>query len=240
MRIVFVLVALWLQLMGAKEPEALSVVRDFSLNEKVMPKQYLSNPHLRASEYLRNKPELSSDEKAQITHEINQILSRVALESFCKGGSYSLDPIYEFHEGRQRLVGHQLFLNFSCTLEHDEIARFNALINEMDKMASSSGFFSFSIPSLNATLSAEDIEGAKERGYEKLLLLALEKESTYSKLTKRQCALHEIEFAPSHGYAPRPLRASLKSADSATMELQAPLVHEEDVNVSATASYRCQ
>ncbi|WP_277640664.1 SIMPL domain-containing protein [Wolinella succinogenes] len=246
MRIILLSLLLFFSFSLAKSEESLegfTLSREISLQEKVTPSRYLSNPSLRASEYLRNKPDLTSAEKAQITQALNQILDRVSKEKFCKGGSYSIDPLYEFNEGRQKLIGHQLFLNLSCTLKNEEIARFNALINDIDKMASSSGFLLFSVPSLSATLSSEDIAMAKEAAYEKILALALDKAKEYSQIALKKCSLIGVEFDSTPSMTPRIMSARLKSGDSmegSAIEPGVPLVQEEDLPISAQVTYRCK
>ncbi|MGP1579803.1 MAG: hypothetical protein ACTTH5_02100 [Wolinella sp.] len=224
--------------------EGFSLTREFSYTKKLIPNQYRSTPTLRASEYLRNKPELSSQEKGQITHTINKILERTKQESFCKGGSYSLEPLYEFHDGRQKLIGHELNLQFSCTLKSEDISRFNALINEMDHLASESGFLHFLIPPLHAQISAGEIDRAKENAYEELLILASKKATHYSKVSARTCTLAEVNFDDSIDHEPRAFVFSTKAAEARnlrdSMELTPPLAQEEDISLSAHVRYRCK
>lgn len=224
--------------------EGFSLTRELSYTKKLIPNQYRSTPTLRASEYLRNKPELSSQEKGQITQTINKILERAKQESFCKGGSYSLEPLYEFDDGRQKLIGHELNLQLSCTLKSEDISRFNVLINEMDRLASESGFLHFLIPPLHAQINEEDISRAKEEAYEKLLRLASEKAAYYSKVSARTCALEEVIFDDSIDYAPRAAYVFAGKAEARnlrdSMELTPPLVQEEDVSLSAHVRYQCK
>ncbi|MGP1450376.1 MAG: hypothetical protein ACTTJS_04545 [Wolinella sp.] len=218
----------------------LSISRPIKASIQITPSQIIAESGIIASELLRNKGAITTKEKSQIISDTNKILDRVKSESFCKGGSYTLEPIYNHEESKLKLLGYNLFSMFSCSLKTDELPRFNALVNDMQILADNSQYLELQLPIIRTTIKDDESEKAMEKAQEELLKKALKEAEKYSQITQKSCSLQTMIFLDSINHIGTNM---LKNATFTSMESQmpgAPVAKEETITIEGTAEFICK
>ncbi|KGI55786.1 hypothetical protein [Campylobacter sp. MIT 97-5078] len=216
---------------------------ELEASNKLTPDTFTSTPSFSASAILSTRTNLTSDEKASIAGAFNEILDRVAQDKLCRGGSYSIEPTFEYNNGLQIPKGQRFEASLTCEIKAEQLASYNTLLNDMDKIAGKSGFFTMSMPSLKAKFSKEQLVNNEKILSEELLKQALSEQERYSNLTAKACTLESLDLNTGNSHVPIfrsvALSASSAKADS-TFENALPIVGEEDRSLSALVRYRCK
>lgn len=217
--------------------EGFSFSVELQSSNKLTPTVFVSTPRFTASESLSTKINLSAEEKALIANVFTEILSRVEQESFCSGGSYSVEPIFSYEGGIQTPKGQRVEASLSCKIKTDELLSYNKLLNDIDALASKSGFITMSMPALRASFTNEELKENEKKLSEELIQKALANTAYYTKLTNKQCELINLDFSS----LPIPRALSVKSQESATnFDTTLPVVSEEEHAITALVTYLCR
>ena len=216
--------------------------KELQATAKLMPDSFVSRPRFSASRFLSSKISLSADEKAAVASAFNEILARVAQEKLCRGGSYTIEPTFSYKDGVEIPKGQRVEASLSCKIKSNELERYNALLNDIDKIATKSGFITMSLPALSANFSSELLRENEEKMREELIKSALANAESYSKLTDKKCELKNLDFSRSFGGGYRTMSAKeMAVADEAAHFSNAlPVVDEEERFISANATYVCK
>lgn len=221
------------------DKKAFSFTQELQSANKLMPDIFISNPKFLASQYLSTKADLSIQEKALITKTFNEILQRVARDKLCRGGSYAIEPTFLYKNGIETPKGQRVRANLSCKIRADELEKYNALLNDIDNIATKSGFIIMSLPALRAGFSNELIKENETKLREELIKTALDTAKHYAELTNRQCELKKLDFSSSVAYASAAVRESAGDSSSA-FKNALPVVSEEERAINALATYVCR
>lgn len=231
----------------ATPPKTLEIVRTIETSTKLLPTHFQSNLRFNASASLSTKPSLSSEEKANIHNLFNAILTRVKQDNFCKGGSYSIEPTFEYKDGLRIPKGQSLNASLECEITKEQLPAYNKLLSDLDGMLGDS--VTLTIPALQAILQPEEIRAAQEKLSDTLLQLATQKAQDYSNLLQKTCSITQVNFTNFSPIGPIFARSSLMaaapmSADSANFKAKSynnalPIVEEDEQKIDATVAFRC-
>lgn len=230
--------------LNGTEKKGFNFTQELQSANKMTPDTFVSTPRFVASEFLSTKVSLTTQEKALIAKAFNDILERVAKDKICRGGSYTIEPTFSYKDGIETPKGQRVEARLSCKIKAEELDAYNALLRDIDSIATKSGFITMSMPALRASFSSEALKENEMKLREELINTALATGERYSKLTNKTCELKNLDFSGS--FAPRGYLLSAKqavaesaSADS-VYENALPVVGEEERSINAVASYTCR
>ncbi|MGI0440361.1 hypothetical protein ACRE1S_07565 [Helicobacter himalayensis] len=198
----------------------------------IMPDSYVALPKIRESENLAKKINLSNEEKAVIDVAFQKVSEKFAQSELCKGGSYTLEPNYSYKDGAKTLVGQRLSADFSCSFKKEEFEKYATMIKEVDSISDNLGYFTLIIPSVNTTLSKEQVEKVRGELEEVLFAKIRESESNFSQHLGKTCksvklSLNENQLLRSHVALASNLSAEpIESAQQKQLGTQISLICE--------------
>lgn len=223
--------------------EGFTFTQDLSAANKLTPDTFTSHPRFSANRILSTKESLTSEEKSRIAAAFNAILARVAQDKLCRGGSYTIEPTFSYKNGVEKPVGQRVEASLSCKIKADELDAYNALIADIDKIASKSGFIAMSMPALHAQFDAEALKKNELKLREELILSALATATHYTKLTGKTCSLTNLNFSKNPVARLMSVNAAEEmavAADSTSFKNALPVVGEEEREINAVGSFVCK
>lgn len=208
--------------------------RNIEVSNEIMPNIFNTTLNFSASEELSKKTIVSSDEKDHIAKTFKEISDRIAKENYCKGGSYTLEPSYNYYQEAKTLNGYKLYSNFTCQIPQNKSKDYENLIKDIEGISNTNVLISFNTKALQAGFDETILEANKEDLYDLALKKAFEKAQYYSKTLAKTCLVKNIHFDNNNikYYAPN-LTAS---ADSVVL----PIVKSEKQNLKANVLFVCQ
>ncbi|EAK9946560.1 DUF541 domain-containing protein [Campylobacter lari] len=208
--------------------------RNIEVSNEIMPNIFNTTLNFSASKELSKKTIVSSDEKDHIAKTFKEISNRIAKENYCKGGSYTLEPSYNYYQEAKTLNGYKLYSNFTCQIPQNKSKDYENLIKDIEGISNTNVLISFNTKALQAGFDETILEANKEDLYDLALKKAFEKAQYYSKTLAKTCLVKNIHFDNNNikYYAPN-LTAS---ADSVVL----PIVKSEKQNLKANVLFVCQ
>ncbi|WP_257942566.1 SIMPL domain-containing protein [Campylobacter lari] len=208
--------------------------RNIEVSNEIMPNIFNATLNFSASEELSKKTTISSIEKDHIAKTFKEISDRIAKENYCKGGSYTLEPSYNYYQEAKTLNGYKLYSNFTCQIPQNKSKDYENLIKDIESISNTNVLISFNTKALQAGFDETILEVNKEDLYDLALKKAFEKAQYYSKTLAKTCLVKNIHFDNNNikYYAPN-LTAS---ADSVVL----PIVKSEKQNLKANVLFVCQ
>ncbi|MCV3450685.1 SIMPL domain-containing protein [Campylobacter lari] len=208
--------------------------RNIEVSNEIMPNIFNTTLNFSASEELSKKTTISSNEKDHIAKTFKEISDRIAKENYCKGGSYTLEPSYNYYQEAKTLNGYKLYSNFTCQIPQNKSIDYENLIKDIESISATNTLISFNTKALQAGFDEAILEANKENLYDLALKKAFEKAQYYSKTLAKTCLVKNIHFDNNNikYYAPN-LTAS---ADSVVL----PIVKSEKQNLKANVLFVCQ
>ncbi|EAI4327640.1 hypothetical protein QMJ35_001684 [Campylobacter upsaliensis] len=206
---------------------------------KLKPDTYEAEINFWANEKLSTTPNLSEEEKADISQSFKEILARSAKDNFCTGGAYSLEANYSYENSLKIPKGQRLNATLQCEIKEGNLSAFNSFLSDINALVAKSEFISVSTPALKANFSNTTLQNAKEKLNDELLNKAYEYEKTYSTKLNKKCVLIEFNFNQ-NGIARnfQGVMMSAKSLEKETVSL--PLTKEEELNARANLLFTCK
>ncbi|WP_257936132.1 SIMPL domain-containing protein [Campylobacter lari] len=208
--------------------------RNIEVSNEIMPNIFNATLNFSASEELSKKTTISSNEKDHIAKTFKEISDRIAKENYCKGGSYTLEPSYNYYQEAKTLNGYKLYSNFTCQIPQNKSKDYENLIKDIESISNTNILISFNTKALQAGFDEAILETNKENLYDLALKKAFEKAQYYSKTLAKTCLVKNIHFDNNNikYYAPN-LTAS---TDSVVL----PIVKSEKQNLKANVLFVCQ
>ncbi|MBT0819843.1 SIMPL domain-containing protein [Campylobacter lari] len=208
--------------------------RNIEVSNEIIPNIFNTTLNFSASEELSKKTTISSNEKDHIAKTFKEISDRIAKENYCKGGSYTLEPSYNYYQEAKTLNGYKLYSNFTCQIPQNKSKDYENLIKDIESISNTNVLISFNTKALQAGFDETILEANKEDLYDLALKKAFEKAQYYSKTLAKTCLVKNIHFDNNNikYYAPN-LTAS---ADSVVL----PIVKSEKQNLKANVLFVCQ
>ncbi|EGK8048310.1 SIMPL domain-containing protein [Campylobacter lari] len=208
--------------------------RNIEVSNEITPNIFNATLNFSASEELSKKTIISNNEKDYIAKTFKEISDRIAKENYCKGGSYTLEPSYNYYQEAKTLNGYKLYSNFTCQIPQNKSKDYENLIKDIESISNTNVLISFNTKALQAGFDETILEANKEDLYDLALKKAFEKAQYYSKTLAKTCLVKNIHFDNNNikYYAPN-LTAS---ADSVVL----PIVKSEKQNLKANVLFICQ
>ncbi|MCV3446922.1 SIMPL domain-containing protein [Campylobacter lari] len=208
--------------------------RNIEVSNEITPNIFNATLNFSASEELSKKTIISNNEKDYIAKTFKEISDRIAKENYCKGGSYTLEPSYNYYQEAKTLNGYKLYSNFTCQIPQNKSKDYENLIKDIESISNANVLISFNTKALQAGFDEAILETNKENLYDLALKKAFEKAQYYSKTLAKTCLVKNIHFDNNNikYYTPN-LTAS---ADSVVL----PIVKSEKQNLKANVLFVCQ
>ncbi|MCV3426608.1 SIMPL domain-containing protein [Campylobacter lari] len=208
--------------------------RNIEVSNEITPNIFNATLNFSASEELSKKTIISNNEKDYIAKTFKEISDRIAKENYCKGGSYTLEPSYNYYQEAKTLNGYKLYSNFTCQIPQNKSKDYENLIKDIESISNTNVLISFNTKALQAGFDEAILETNKENLYDLALKKAFEKAQYYSKTLAKTCLVKNIHFDNNNikYYTPN-LTAS---ADSVVL----PIVKSEKQNLKANVLFVCQ
>ncbi|OCX43049.1 hypothetical protein A7X81_07515 [Campylobacter ornithocola] len=223
------------EFLGLKnQKQGLEFSRNIEVSNEITPNIYNAVLNFSASEELSNKTTISQEEKNHIAKTFKELSERIAKENFCKGGSYTLEPSYNYYQGQKTFNGYKLYSDFICQIPQDKNKEYEQLVKDIENISTTNTFISFNTKALQASFDKTILETNKEKLYDLALTKAFEKTQYYSKTLAKSCKIKNIYF---DGNNIRNFSSSLaKTADSIVL----PIIKNEKQTLSAVVVFECQ
>lgn len=214
--------------------ENMEFSRDIEVSNELMPDTYNSNLNFSASNELSQKSSINAEDKKTITASFEQISKRIAKEGFCKGGSYTLEPSYNYHQGQKLISGYRLYSDFYCQFPKDKIQNYNQLVKDIEEISALNPLILFNTKTLQTGFNDASLEENKEDLYDLVLKKAAQKAEYYSKNLAKTCIIKSINFDQCSIDSFRTNLAA--SADSAVL----PILQNEKQSLKAKVVFICK
>ncbi|VEJ05551.1 Putative periplasmic protein [Campylobacter lari] len=223
------------EFLGLKnQKQGLEFSRNIEVSSEITPNIYNTVLNFSASEELGNKTTISQEEKNHIAKTFKGLSERITKENFCKGGSYTLEPSYNYYQGQKTFSGYKLNSDFICQIPQDKNKEYEQLVKDIENISATNTFISFNTKALQASFDETILEANKEKLYDLALTKVFEKTQYYSKTLAKSCKIKNIYF---DGNNIRNFNSSLaKTADSIVL----PIIKNEKQTLSAVAVFECQ
>ncbi|EAK0440840.1 SIMPL domain-containing protein [Campylobacter lari] len=208
--------------------------RNIEVSNEIMPNVFNAVLNFSASEELSKKTIISSDEKNHIAKTFKEISDRITKEDYCKGGSYTLEPSYNYYQGAKTLNGYKLYSNFTCQIPQNKNKDYENLIKDIENISNTNTLISFNTKALQAGFDEATLEANKEDLYDLALKKAFEKAQYYSKTLTKTCIVKNVHFDSCNIKYNSPSLAA--SADSVVL----PVIKNEKQSLKANVLFVCQ
>ncbi|MDX1296499.1 MAG: SIMPL domain-containing protein [Sulfurimonadaceae bacterium] len=195
----------------------------------------------------RMQTEISFEERSKndqaIRHHFNTLVKTVkrynqeGLE--CRGGSYRITPQYSWSNNRQKFMGYQGRLSFTC--EFDAIGQFNALSSELDTTAKAFDNVKRRQGTLNWIVS-DALSVKTHELLERRLIHRLQRKGEHlSDAMGKTCELESIDFhTPGRPVPVREMMMADSMAKAASVPIEQPIHSDATVTLRAKTSYGCR
>lgn len=237
-----VFVVIFLNNIFANEINSQSKINQtLSFSQELEAREFTSYINITASPKLRALPSLNTNDKNKIIATYNAI--NAAKSAICKGGSFSLNPLFTHKDGRSIQSGFESNFSLECEFEKAQKSEFDMLLNKIEREVLANDFLEFTLPQINAKISQKDRANANKKANIELLKIAQKKAQEYSNQLNLNCKIGEISLnAESNEIMPLRSIAStqmLKSQSAPSLnEITAP--DGKEINTtSARVSFVC-
>ena len=208
---------------SADKNESIQIAQNFKASAPIEPTHFYTFLSFSASPELSIKPTLDKEDKASLERIFDSITQKIKQDSLCTGGSYSIEPTFDFKDGKEIPQGQRISASIECNFPIDRLQDYKNLLKSIN--ASLEGKVLLSTPALEPTTTPERLQEVQFQLTEKILKEVDERLQAYSKQLKKKCKVEEIAFLhPSGMNDPTTPPANIK----------------EGANVlNATALFRC-
>lgn len=221
--------------------EITKINQTLSFSQELEAREFTSYINISASPKLRAMPNLNTNDKNKIIATYNAI--NAAKSAICKGGSFSLNPLFSHKDGRSIQSGFESNFSLECEFNNTNKKEFDSLLNKIEKEVLANDFLEFTLPQINTRISQEDRANANKNANLELLKIAQKKAQEYSNQLNLNCKIGEISLnAESNEIMPLRVASSaqmLKSQSAPSLnEITAP--DGKEINTtSARVSFIC-
>lgn len=219
-KIAFVSVV-WASFVGINASAEMLIKQDLSVSVEVEATKYTSSIMIRGSEALRKLKDLSLDNKNAIIKTYNNINESLGKESICKGGSFKIEPIYEYRNGKRIQNGFESHYNLNCEFNEEQKGDYDKILRKIESEVRKNQYLLFTFPSVQKVLDEKMLAKIDEQLNVKLLEIALQKAKEYSSLARQKCSIKEINLgalAQQERAMPTLMKASLNATRDMAVE----------------------
>lgn len=216
----------WVGLVSIASAEML-IKQDLSVSVELEATKYVSLVNVRENESLRKLKTLSLEDKNTIIKTYNNINGFLSKDSICKGGSFSISPIYEYKNGKKTQNGFESLYTLNCEFSEAQKEDYNKIIQKIESEVRENPYLLFALPSIDKVLDEKSLLEIDEQLNVKMLELALQKAKEYSNLSRQKCSIKEIDLNTISHQKPTPIL--MKSTLNAAPRAEAAML--EDISL---------
>ncbi len=170
------------------------IKQDLSVSTEVEATKYTSFVNINGNEMLRKLKTLSPADKNAIIKTYNNINDFLGKDSFCKGGSFEINPIYEYKNGKRIQNGFESHYSLNCEFSEIQKEDYNNILRKIESEVSKNQYLLFALPSINKVLDDKLFAEIDEQLSIQLLEFALQKAKEYSNISRQKCSIKEIDL----------------------------------------------
>lgn len=219
------------------------IKQDLSIVAKVPPTTFSSTIQVLGSDKLQKQKNLSLEDKNSIIKTYNTLNAFVKNSAICKGGSFSITPLYEYKNGKRDQVGFESAYHLGCEFKEESKEDFNAILDFIERETQKNPYLLFPIPSVNKNITQEDLREIEGKLNAELIKKANTMAKEYSKTTDKKCTIKEISLGEDSTPAPILRRATLaaaKSTDNALEDISMPTAKDYEKTARAKVVFSCK
>ena len=183
--------AVWV---GIEVSAEMLIKQDLSVSVEVEATKYVSLVNIKENESLRKLKILSLEDKNTIIKTYNRINEFLGRERICKGGSFNIEPIYEYKNGKKVQNGFESHYSLSCEFGEMQKEDYNKIIQKIESEVRKNPYLLFALPSIDKVVDEKSLLEIEEQLNVKMLQLALQKAKDYSNLSRQKCSIKEINL----------------------------------------------
>ncbi|WP_104697227.1 MULTISPECIES: hypothetical protein [unclassified Helicobacter] len=212
-----------------KNPKELNILQDFYANTKVKSETLKASLEFSASPTLSTKPVLSQEDKKDIEKIFEKITLRIKQSDICHPSGYSIQPTFDYKDGKEVPNGQRVYSNIQCAFHQDRIKEYKEILADLNLMLG--GQLILSIPIIEPDITQNQLQDAQLTLRNQILEKAEGARKDYEITLKKECKIKEINFAPQ----------SLDSSKQLISMQQEPIVADQDntITSSAIVVFRC-
>lgn len=214
--------------------------QQISAHTKIESTLYHTRLEIRASEKLRESKNLSTEVKNAIIKTYNFLNKKS--DNFCVGGSFKIEPIYNYVNSKKQEVGYQTNWDMQCKFNASLLKDFNQFLALVEEEVQKNPYLSFGIPAIHPIVDEEVYKSYDDVLNQDLLKKAMEQAQMYSKILHKTCTIKEITLGSTQSDAtPKVALKSTKSLNNeATLEsIIAPKGENVDKSIQGKVTYHC-
>lgn len=170
------------------------IKQDLSVSIEVEASKYISLVNIHGSETLRKLKNLSLSDKNTIIETYNNINKFLGKDSFCKGGSFEIEPIYEYKNNQRIQNGFASHYSLDCEFNEAQKEDYDKILSKIENEVSKNQYLLFTFPKIEKILDEKSLATLDEQLNIKMLEIALQKAKEYSNLSRHKCSIKEINL----------------------------------------------
>ena len=170
----------------------MTIKQDLSVSAESETTKYRSLVRVSGSEALLNLKTLTLADKNDIIKTYNAINAFLGKNSICKGGSFSIEPLYENKNGARMQVGFESQYSLECVFSEIQNSEFQRILRTIESEVGKNKYLSLGVSRIEKVLDEQALEILTEQLNARLLEFALQKAKEYSNLSHRKCNVKSI------------------------------------------------
>lgn len=170
------------------------IKQNLSVSVEVEATKYVSFISVSGNEALRKLKTLNVSDKNAIIKTYNNINEFLGKESICKGGSFEIQPIYEYKNNQRIQNGFTSNYGLNCEFFEAQKEDYDKILRKIENEVQKNPYLLFALPSVEKVLDEKSLTILDEQLNVKLLELALQKAKEYSNLSRHKCTIKEINL----------------------------------------------
>ncbi len=219
------------------------IKQNLSIVAKIPSTTFLSTIQVLGSDKLQKQKSLSLEDKNAIIRTYNTLNDFVKNSAICKGGSFSITPLYEYKNGKKDQVGFESSYHLDCKFKEESKGDFNAILDFIERETQKNSYLLFPIPRINKNITQDDLREIESKLNEDLIKKANKRAKEYSKITNKKCMIKEINLGEDSTSAPILHRAALtsaKSVDNVLEDITMPRAKDFEKTAHAKVIFSCK
>lgn len=221
------------------------ISKSFKEMGTIKPQSLFATIEITGSSQLRNIGELENSDRKSITNTLNSIIQDAKKDNICNGGSYSINPIFNYKDESRNVIGQDLRFNLECKFDENSLSKYNAILKTINEKVSQNPLLMLPQPKITSRITQEEINSKKESLFTDFLSSINNIEASYSKTLNKTCSVTKIDS--NDDFAPVPLaRVMMSDAavnasdDMDSTYTNAPIGADTEVSINVVLQINCK
>lgn len=219
------------------------ISKSFKEMGTIKPQSLFATIEIIGSSQLRNIGELENSDRKSITSILNSIIQDAKKDNICSGGSYAINPIFNYKDERRNIIGQDLRFSLECKFDENTLNKYNEILKIINEKVSKNPLLTLPQPRITSRITQEDINSKKESLFADFLSNINNIEANYSKILNKTCNVTKIDSSDS--FAPAPLGRVMMAAVNDSNEMDstytsAPISADTEVSINVVLQINCK